>query len=350
MNMLSNHALREIKLGHSTPPCVLPRRDDAGAESVPFYADVPAEGRILRQTRRVALGRHRGTRMHIHVARSAYLIFHRGSARLRTSSGGKEIATPLHVSLHAPGEIHARDALNEEDHDCDFIAIAPELLQRLRENLAGKDAAIGDERAIVYGICEATPEIFLARRRLFAAALRPLDALNSRQIDAAAEQLLTLVVDCVAARHRFVSSQRCEGIHRWRIQFVEDVKTILAREYQSDLTATGLAHRLHCSSAYLSRTFRAVTGFKFIHYRHELRLCQAAYLIEQAGADIGEIAVRVGFASHSHFSSAFRRRFGITPSEYLNPQRQAPSLAACLDDDGVQAWAHRVRPPSVKGH
>jgi AraC-like DNA-binding protein len=27
----------------------------------------------------------------------------------------------------------------------------------------------------------------------------------------------------------------------------------------------------------------------------------------------------VGFASHSHFSSAFHRRFGITPSEYLNP-------------------------------
>ena len=210
MNMLSNHALREIKFGHSTPPCVLPRRDDAGAESVPFYADVPAEGRILRQTRRVALGRHRGTRMHIHVARSAYLIFHRGSARLRTSSGSKEIATPLHVSLHAPGEIHARDALNEEDHDCDFIAIAPELLQRLRENLAGKDAAIGDERAIVYGICEATPEIFLARRRLFAAALRAA----KRLVGAAGRSDLAsaLAREIEAFSATFASEDRTEGL------------------------------------------------------------------------------------------------------------------------------------------
>lgn len=337
MNMLSNHALREIKLGRSTPPRVLQRRDDASAESAPFCADVPAEGRILRQTRRVALGRHRSTRLHIHVARSAYLIFHRGSARLRTSSGDKEIATPLHVSLHAPGEIHARDALNEEDYDCDFIAIAPELLERLCESVAGKDAASGDECAIVYGTCEATPEIFLARRRLFAAAVRPFYALNSRQIDDAVVQLLGLVVDCIAARHRFVSSRRCAGIHRWHIQFVEDVKTILASEYQSDLTVTRLARRLDCSAAYLSRTFRAMTGFRLINYRHELRLCQAAYLIEQTGADIGEIGVRMGFASHSHFSSAFRRRFGITPSEYLNPRTLVPGV--CVDAE-----------PNAKGH
>jgi len=27
--------------------------------------------------------------------------------------------------------------------------------------------------------------------------------------------------------------------------------------------------------------------------------------------------VQVGFASHSHFTSAFHRRFGINPSEFL---------------------------------
>jgi AraC-like DNA-binding protein len=320
MNMLSNHALREIHPGRSAPPWLLPWRGDATATAAPepFCVGVCAADRILRQTRQVALGRHRSTRMHAHAARCAYLLFHRSSVRLRTGPGREEIATPLHVSLHAAGEIHAREALSEEGHDYDFIAIAPALLQRLRTGVAGMRAASGDQSLLPARACEATAEIFLARRRLFAAASRSYGALNSRQIDAAVEHLLTLVIERATARHRFMCDQP-RGIRGRRIQFIEEAKTILAREYQTDLTAMGLADRLHCSPAYLSRTFHATTGFKLVDYRHELRLRKAAYLIEHADAEIGEIAVRVGFASHSHFSSAFHRRFGITPSEYLNP-------------------------------
>ncbi|MBS0581866.1 MAG: helix-turn-helix transcriptional regulator [Proteobacteria bacterium] len=316
MNMLSNPALREIQPGRTAPPWMAPWRGDAIAASEPFCAGISAADRILRQTRQVALGRHRSTRTHVHNARCAYVLFHRSSVRMRTDSGDEEIATPLHVSLHAPGEIHAREALNEEGDDCDFIAVAPELLQRLRMCRAGGRAA--DESLFPSGPCETTPEIFLARRRLFSAASRQYATLNSRQIDAAVERLLALVVERASARHRFMQGQVRANRGR-RMQLVEDAKTIVAREYQTDLTAMGLARRLHCSTAYLSRTFHAATGFRLVDYRHELRLRRAAYLIEQANAEIGEIAVRVGFASHSHFSSAFHRRFGITPSAYLNP-------------------------------
>jgi AraC-like DNA-binding protein len=40
-------------------------------------------------------------------------------------------------------------------------------------------------------------------------------------------------------------------------------------------------------------------------------------LLEESGGEIGDIAVQVGFASHSHFTSAFHRRFGTKPSEFL---------------------------------
>jgi transcriptional regulator GlxA family with amidase domain len=63
--------------------------------------------------------------------------------------------------------------------------------------------------------------------------------------------------------------------------------------------------------------FHAATGFKLCDYRQELRLRKGLFLLEESGLEIGDIAVQVGFASHSHFTSAFHRRFGINPSEFL---------------------------------
>ena len=172
MNMLSNHALREIPPGRAATPWTLPWRGDTNGMRETFRAEVSAADRILRQTRQVALGRHRSTRMHAHAARCAYLIFHRSSVRLRMSPGREEVVTPLHVSLHAAGDIHAREALNDEGHDFDWIAIAPEFLRSLRAGFpdTGDDAHDGDPPSL--RACEATPEIFLARHRLFTAASR----------------------------------------------------------------------------------------------------------------------------------------------------------------------------------
>jgi transcriptional regulator GlxA family with amidase domain len=63
--------------------------------------------------------------------------------------------------------------------------------------------------------------------------------------------------------------------------------------------------------------FHAATGFKLCEYRQELRLRKGLFLLEESGLEIGDIAVQVGFASHSHFTSAFHRRFGVNPSEFL---------------------------------
>jgi AraC-like DNA-binding protein len=321
MNMLSHHALREIRPPQRIP-FPQPRYVETEPVGTPFRVELDRADRILRKTRQVALGRQRNGRGQTPSTTveqaCARLVFHRSSVRLRTGPGRTEIATPLHVSFHDVGEPLAREALGEEGSDCDWIAIAPDFLRMLRTLRFDKAAAATRANPVPRPLCEITPEIFLARYRLFAAASRPFGALNSREIDAAVEQLLVRIVEHAAARERFQRDQPHRSRSR-RAQLIDDAKTILACEYQTDLTAGELALRLHCSSAYLSRTFHATTGFKLVDYRHELRLRKGACLIEQANAEIGEIAVRVGFASHSHFSSAFHRRFGITPSEYLNP-------------------------------
>ena len=97
----------------------------------------------------------------------------------------------------------------------------------------------------------------------------------------------------------------------------DSAKALLAREYWTDLSLADLAHRLHCSATHLSRIFHAATGFTLCDYRQELRLRKGLFLLEESGGEIGDVAVQVGFASHSHFTSAFHRRFGVKPSDFL---------------------------------
>jgi AraC-like DNA-binding protein len=59
-----------------------------------------------------------------------------------------------------------------------------------------------------------------------------------------------------------------------------------------------------------------------------LRLARALVELPHAD-DLSTLALEVGFSSHSHFSAAFRRAFGCTPSQFRQTTRgrQRPSLA-----------------------
>jgi len=81
-----------------------------------------------------------------------------------------------------------------------------------------------------------------------------------------------------------------------------------------DLTAGGVAAMLGCSRARLYQLFKRedVTAGEVLR---DARLRRAARLL-QSDAKIGEIAWRCGYAEFSAFDKAFRRRFGMTPSDY----------------------------------
>jgi transcriptional regulator GlxA family with amidase domain len=104
---------------------------------------------------------------------------------------------------------------------------------------------------------------------------------------------------------------------------IEEAKAILGRDFASDVSLVALARQLHCSPANLSRIFHAATGVRLADYRLELRLRKAVALLEESDFGIGDIGIQVGFASHSHFTSAFHQHFGMNPSRFLRtrPER-----------------------------
>ncbi|HEX7191762.1 MAG TPA: AraC family transcriptional regulator [Thermoanaerobaculia bacterium] len=98
---------------------------------------------------------------------------------------------------------------------------------------------------------------------------------------------------------------------------VERARALLASQFATTISLAELAQQVGVSSAYLSRAFRAVTGETLHAFREDLRLRRSLDLLPDSRGDFTRVALELGYSSHSHFTSRFRRHFGITPTEFV---------------------------------
>lgn len=80
-------------------------------------------------------------------------------------------------------------------------------------------------------------------------------------------------------------------------------------------TLSQLAHEALLSETRLTRGFRELYGTSVHAYAVERRLERARRLLEREGASVARAASEVGYGNPSHFSAAFKRRYGFAPSE-----------------------------------
>jgi DNA-binding response OmpR family regulator len=96
------------------------------------------------------------------------------------------------------------------------------------------------------------------------------------------------------------------------------------RQVRADLanvpTLPALAARVGTHEKRMSRVFREQTGRSVFEFVRETRLAEAQRLLAGSALSVEEVALAVGFSSAANFSTAFRERFGRTPTAY----RQAP--------------------------
>lgn len=75
----------------------------------------------------------------------------------------------------------------------------------------------------------------------------------------------------------------------------------------------------------LHRGFQELFGTTIIGYLTEQRLARAEQLLRAHNRTVSEVANQVGYAQLGHFAAAFRRKFGITPSECLLGKKSSRS-------------------------
>jgi transcriptional regulator GlxA family with amidase domain len=66
----------------------------------------------------------------------------------------------------------------------------------------------------------------------------------------------------------------------------------------------------------LKRRFKSATGSTLIDYVQNVRIENAKRLLEQQSVAVDEISALSGYEDASFFRRLFRRRTGLSPSEY----------------------------------
>lgn len=96
---------------------------------------------------------------------------------------------------------------------------------------------------------------------------------------------------------------------------VERAREHIAAAPERADTLADIAAAAHCSPFHLARTFRLSTGHSLHAYRTRLRMGMALLRIQDGEQNLSELAHDLGYSSHSHFSSVFRRHFGLNPRQ-----------------------------------
>lgn len=105
---------------------------------------------------------------------------------------------------------------------------------------------------------------------------------------------------------------RLSAVDQRRLKMAEE---LIAAGTEHDLTLASLASEIGTSVSTLQRLFRLVHGTTVFGFARRCALERARSALEEQGVTIAQAAYLAGYTSTANFSTAFKRCFGISPSE-----------------------------------
>lgn len=115
------------------------------------------------------------------------------------------------------------------------------------------------------------------------------------------------------------------------------VDYVMVHAIDEGITVQAVAEHAGFSIDYFNRLFLAHTGFTVMAYVGYRRLKKAILLLRTTDKSVLDIALEVGYASHEGFIKAFKKEYGITPSEYRCQHKEKVLNYGELADRSVTA-------------
>jgi AraC-like DNA-binding protein len=101
----------------------------------------------------------------------------------------------------------------------------------------------------------------------------------------------------------------------WYASRVDHAKELMRAEFAEPLALSRMAREVGMSLYPFARLFAELEGVAPHRFLVGVRLQEAARRL-RAGGRVTDVCFAVGFGSLSHFTTTFRRRFGMPPSEF----------------------------------
>ena len=228
-------------------------------------------------------------------------------AQAFTCRGGGHVSTTGLVMAFNPDDPHDGHAATGTGFSYRMIHLAPELLTGLVGDFTGTAGAMPLFAAPVLD----DPALAAALRRLHRSLTGPASPLEQSELLAATA---ALAVRHASGRGPHVS--RGPGLTaRDQLAAADRIRAFLHDGDAAQATLADLASAAGCSRYAAYRAFRRRYGVPPSEYQRQLRLRTARQALA-TGAAPADAAAASGFADQAHLTRWFRRCYGITPGAY----------------------------------
>jgi len=194
-----------------------------------------------------------------------------------------------------------------------YLSVGIEVLHRLfvdepqglpilsKENAGRK---FYDERAIPAGLKVVLNSIFSAPRG---------DAASRLYFHGKSLEILSLYFS-----NKPADTENCPFLNdEQTIRGIKQAKEILMREMENPPILKDLARMVGLNEFQLKVGFKEVYGNTVYGYLLDHKMDFARNLLDTDQYQVNEVAYKIGYSNPSHFIAAFRKKFGVTPKQYL---------------------------------
>ncbi len=101
-----------------------------------------------------------------------------------------------------------------------------------------------------------------------------------------------------------------------RRSLAKQIREYIESHYRETLSVSDLAVMARCTPNYLNGIFRKITGQPIHQFILQCRLDAAREELASPNSSVKEVAYKLGFQDPLYFSRLFKKRFGISPSEW----------------------------------
>ncbi len=99
-------------------------------------------------------------------------------------------------------------------------------------------------------------------------------------------------------------------------QLIQHMREYMNRNYMNTISLDYLSEILNISPSYLSTQFKRYASINFVDYLTDLRINEATRLLMDPLRSTAEVASLVGYSDGSYFARVFKKRTGLTPTQY----------------------------------
>ncbi|MCR5411261.1 MAG: AraC family transcriptional regulator [Lachnospiraceae bacterium] len=110
--------------------------------------------------------------------------------------------------------------------------------------------------------------------------------------------------------YRYFSGDSANKVHAAR--------KLLGENIASDISVEELAGKVKLNRTTLQRVFKQMYGVTIFEYRTQARMQESKNLLVDNDLTVTEIAGLCGYSNASKFSAAFKKYFGLTPTDWRN--------------------------------